>query len=210
MSINSYASLQLAIMDWLARPNDPLISGAVPDMIEIFEESARDRLKTRWNEAQATISFAPGEFTAPLPLDYWQARRIWYSDSNGNHDLIYQTPTNLDQMWALQGAQVAYTIEGLTLRTIGKAADVPVPLNIDYMQGLTSLSETVPTNWLLANYPSAYLFGTLTMAAAYIGDDPRLPLWQQGSEAAINRIQMADRKARFPQVLAIQTDVDNP
>jgi hypothetical protein len=43
MALDSYQNLQGAVLDWLARPGDPLVAPAVPDMITMFEEEARDR-----------------------------------------------------------------------------------------------------------------------------------------------------------------------
>ena len=37
MSFADYASLQSAMLNWLARPGDSLISGSVPDMIVLFD-----------------------------------------------------------------------------------------------------------------------------------------------------------------------------
>jgi len=211
MALDSYANLQASIMDWLARPADPLISGVIPDLILMFEEEARDRLKTRFNEVKGSILPLPNSDTTPLPLDYYQMRRVWITESWGNADLLYQTPTNLDSMWSLQGNQAAYTVEGLNLRTVGNSGDTPSPINIDYQQGITGLSSAVPTNWLLANYPSLYLFGSLVFAEPYIGDDPRIALWVQQREATFERVQLTDRKARWPGgSLCIQTDTGNP
>ncbi|HEX3413096.1 MAG TPA: hypothetical protein VHT00_15360, partial [Stellaceae bacterium] len=67
-----------------------------------------------------------------------------------------------------------------------------------------------PTNWLLTQYPSTYLWGTLSMAAPYIGDDQRMPVWLGMREERIEDIKLADRRAKYPAGLVIQTDVRNP
>jgi hypothetical protein len=213
MPLDSYQNLQNSVMDWLARPADPLISGVIPDLITLFEEEARDRLKTRFQEAQITLTPPGNTDTFALPLDYEYLREMWINTNYGKRHFTYQTGKNLDTnlyYFSLPGYPVAYTIEGLNLRVVGNPGDAPDPINIIYMQGLPALSATVPTNWLLKNYPSAYLFGTLTMAAPYIGDDPRLAVWLQGRESVMERIKLADRKNRWPEGLMIQTDTKNP
>jgi hypothetical protein len=298
MPFDSYANLQATVLDWLARPGDPLVAPAVPDMIAMFEEEARDRLQTRFVEKTAQLSPIAGSDTIPLPDDYGQLRSIWINTSIGKRHFQYQTPRNLDMnLWCLDNFPVAFTIEGLNLRIIGtpvpdtpegetgatgplvtltpaasatlysdvriiptsfvglspetaNAADalssvwvepgtgtavihhgsnpntdqtfaisvvnsvdatmLPGVINIDYLSGITPLSDAVPTNWLLTQSPSAYLWGTLSFAAPYIGDDPRLQLWLSAREAAIERIRLADRRAKFPHGLMIQTDVRNP
>jgi hypothetical protein len=112
-----------------------------------------------------------------------------------------------ENLFYLAGYPAAFTIEGLNLRIVGNAGDTPDPINIGYLSGIIPLSNTVATNWLLQQYPSAYLWGTLAYAAPYIGDDPRAQMWLAGRETAIERIRLADRRAKYPAGLMIQTDV---
>jgi|SRR5215469_4463303 len=227
MTIDSYFSLQDTIMDWLARPGDPLISGAVPEFISLFEEEARDRLKTRFNEIETTLTPAPNNSLVPLPLDFWELRELYLPTSWGNVHYTYQTPPNMDtnlyrgsmpygytptQGWVNPNyPKAAFTIEGLNLRLLGDPGPTPDPLTMVYMQGVYGLTTQVPTNWLLHYNPSLYLFGSLTMAEPYIGNDERFPLWAAQKEAGFNRLQLSDRKARFSGgPLVIQTDVRNP
>src|SRR4029077_14223024 len=297
MPFDSYANLQATVLDWLARPRGPLVAPAVPDMIAMFEEEARDRLQTRFTEQTAQLSPIAGRDTIPLPLDYGELRSIWVNTSIGKRHFQFQTQRNLDMnLWCLDNYPVAYTIEGLNLRIVGtpvpatdaadgetgplvtlipaasatlyqdirivptsfvglspqtaNAADalssvwvepgtgtavihhgsnpntdqtfaisvvnsvdatqLPGVINIDYLSGIPPLGVATPTNWLLTEYPSTYLWGTLSFAAPYIGDDPRLQLWLSAREAAIERIRLADRRAKFPHGLMIQTDVRNP
>jgi hypothetical protein len=304
MPFSSYVELQSTVLDWLARPGDPLVAPAVPDMIAMFEEEARDRLQTRFAEKTVQLSPTPGLDTIPLPLDYGELRSIWINTASGKQHFQFHPPRNLDMnlgLYALANYPAAYTIEGLNLRIVGtpvaattdgepaaggsgpevtltpaasstlyrdtrivstsfvglmpltaNAADAlgsvwvepgtgtavihhasslntdqtfavslvnasgvesggaAGAINIDYLSGIPPLSPDMPSNWLLAEYPSAYLFGTLAFAAPYIGDDPRIQLWLSARESAIERIRLADRRAKFPHGLMIQTDVRNP
>lgn len=275
MPLDTYQNLQKTVADWLARPDDSLLMPAIPDMIVLWEEEARDRFKTRFQEETTTLTPGASSDTLLLPNDYVQMRELWVNTNTGKRVFTYQTPRNLDMNFAfftLPGYPVAYTIEGLTLRVVGtldtsglpgpvptnapvSIGDLPPPnpqpgdlwwdsasgdlfiwyvdptssqwvaastvsqtpiepppdaIHITYMQGLPALSDAVPTNWLLTNYPSAYLWGTLAMAAPYIGDDPRLQIWLGAREASVERIKLADRKNRYPEGLMIQTDVRNP
>jgi len=212
MPLDSYQNLQKTVLDWLARPDDPLVAPAVPDMILMFEEIARDRLRTRFVEKTVTITPPPSTDTIPLPLDYGELREMWIDTNYGRRVFTYQTPPNMDRnLWYIDGYPQAYTIEGLNLRITGNTADSnPDPIHLTYLSGLTGLSAVAPTNWLLTQYPSAYLLGTLSLAAPYIGDDPRIAIWTAGREERIEDIKLADRRAKYPQGLMIQTDTKNP
>jgi hypothetical protein len=211
MALDSFQNLQTSVADWLARPGDSLLLPAIPDMILMFEEKARDRLRTRFVEKSVTITPPPDTNIIPLPLDYGELRHMWIDTSNGRRHFTFQTPVNMDSnFYFLDGYAVAYTIEGLNLRVVGNTGDTPDPINIDYLSGLTGLSDATPTNWLLTQYPSAYLWGTLVLAGPYIGDDPRLQIWMANREETFNDIIIADRKAKYPHGMMIQTDVRNP
>jgi hypothetical protein len=123
---------------------------------------------------------------------------VWVEPGTGTAVIHHASSPNTDQIFAISLANgVDPTL-------------APGVINIDYLSGLPPLGTATPTNWLLDQYPSAYLWGTLSYAAPYIGDDPRLQLWLGAREAAIERIRLADRRAKFPHGLMIQTDVRNP
>ena len=211
MPLDSYQNLQKSVLDWLARPDDPLVAPAVPDMIAMFEEAARDRLRTRFVDKTITINPPANTNTIPLPLDFGQLREMWVDTANGRRVFSFQSAANMDtNLWYISGYPQAFCIEGLNLRVVSDTGDTPSPISMTYLSGLTPLSDTVPTNWLLSTYASAYLLGTLSYAAPYIGDDPRLQVWLAGREERIEGIRLADRQAKYPHGLVIQTDVRNP
>lgn len=282
MPFDSYADLQLTILNWLARPGDPIVGAAVPDMIVLFEEEARDRLKTRFNETLTTLFATIGSPVITLPSDYFQARElkipgapqwigtgniagqtlsvdilqagtvvpntlIWGTGISDNGVVItgngtgtggtgtytisapltvsettisgtntnlpelvlqYVTPEQMDTFADLsfQAVPERYTIDGMSI-LLDPIPDANYTILMDYMQGLPALTATNTSNWLLANYPSTYLFGSLLMAEAFIGRDERIPLWQQAKEASFQRIFLEDHQARFPGgSLQIKTD----
>ena len=45
MPLSTYAELQASVLGWLARPGDPLVEPAVPDMVRLFEVEANRRLR---------------------------------------------------------------------------------------------------------------------------------------------------------------------
>lgn len=212
MALDTYANLQTSILNWLARPGDTLISAAAPDMIALFEAAARDRLRTRFEEVSSTLTATGGTATVALPADFWEFRGPPRLRTNPVVSLVYMAPAELYDTWASTTTDrpVNYTIEGLNLK-FGPTPDAVYTVDIDYMQGLPSLSDSAPTNWLLTRYPDLYLFGSLVMAEAFIGDDDRAVGWLQATEGIYARIAESDRKARWSGgPLTVQTDVRNP
>jgi hypothetical protein len=85
--------------------------------------------------------------------------------------------------------------------------DSSYTVSVTYLRGLPALSADNPTNWLLKASPTAYLFGTLLEAAAFIGHDERVPLWAQRREAAFAALERADIKARWGGPLQVRPDM---
>lgn len=207
MPFGNYTQLQAAILDWIGRPGDPLVAPAVPDFIVLFEEEARDRLRTQFAEMTgvALAPITPGVFA--LPNDFVQMRRVVYDSTQ----LEYRPPWDLaDQTreGQLIGKPLWYTINGLQLN-LGPIPDTNLSAYIDYSQGLPALSTAVPTNWMLTHYPSLYLFGSLINAEGYIGDDERIAGWGQIRDASFERVRRAQIAARIGGAPLVQR-VDGP
>lgn len=199
MPFSTYAELQTAVLGWLARPGDPLVAPAVPDMVRLFEAEATRRLKVGAAEKMVTITTVAGVPSVPLPSDFGQLRRV----SRDGLTLAYVGPTSIPGM---SGPPLAYTLWGATSLWLGPAPDTAYEIELLYQSGVPPLSDSNPTNWLLAANPDAYLFGCLVEAELYIGHDERVPLWAQRREAAFASIEQADRKARWGSPLTIQVD----
>src|SRR4051812_30741017 len=119
MALDTYANLQTSIANWLMREGDAAIVAIAPDLIVLFEEEARDRMKSRFAEATATATTISGTATVTLPADFMEAREVKLTDATGNVAVLdYMTPVQLDLEWQIanDGAPVNFTIEGENLR----------------------------------------------------------------------------------------------
>src|SRR4029079_13459911 len=74
MALDSYSALQASILSWLARPADPLVQPAVPDMIRLFEAEANRRLKSAGAENIAALDASSGWVI--LPTNCMQIRTV--------------------------------------------------------------------------------------------------------------------------------------
>src|SRR5580765_203007 len=200
MPFSSYAELQTAVLNWLARPNDPLVAPSVPDMITLFEREARRRLRCGDAEQRAYITV--GTAAVALPPDCRELRLV----TSGGVTLEYVTPHELP---GGAGPPFKYTLHGNELR-LGPGPSGAVQIEILYQIGVPPLSDAQPTNWLLQEHPDAYLFGVLVEAEAFIGHDERALAWGQRRELCFASIEQADRKARWAGQLTIRPDFGTP
>jgi hypothetical protein len=188
MPFNTYAELQTAVLNWLARPGDPLLVPSVPDMITLFEREARRRLKVGDAEQRAFMTVS-GTAAVALPADCRELRLV----TSGGQPLLYVTPPELP---GGSGPPEKFTLHGRELR-LGPGPSGNVTVEILYQTGVPPLSDANPTNWLLSEHPDAYLYGTLIAAEAFIGHDERIQLWTQAAAQVFESIEQADRKARW-------------
>lgn len=190
MAIASYLRLRQLVLRYLGRPGDLLIDNDIPDMVRLFEVFADRELKTRWQETSADLLPEEGDQVVDLPSDFRELRSI-HMTSDGGTIMRYLTP---DQVRATSGE--FFSIEGLQLR-LADPAGAGTVVRILYMQGIMPLSGAVPTNWLLANHPDAYLFGTLAEAEMFLGNDDRVSAWLKRRDAALLSIINSDIEARW-------------
>jgi hypothetical protein len=79
---------------------------------------------------------------------------------------------------------------------LAPAPDGTYTVEVDYYEVIPPLASN-STNWLLTAAPDIYLYGSLLEAAAFLLDDPRVPLWQAAYAQCIGQLNSADRNARW-------------
>jgi hypothetical protein len=190
MAISTYAELQNAIGNWLGRPGDAIIAPIVPDWIALCELRINRELRIRAMEERATAT-ADGPYIA-LPAGFLAMRNLQLNtDPVTALDLV--APELIDRVAAgsRSGRPRLYAIVNDEIQ-FAPAPDGAYTAEMAYWKKFDALSPTVSTNWLLANAPDVYLFGSLVEAAAYLGDDQHLAQWEGRYQAAIRRLQDAD------------------
>ncbi len=186
MAITTYAELQSAIANWLARDD---LTAYIPDFITLFEAAAARRLKVRLQETTTTLT--PSSGVATLPTDYLGYRRVTWTGSP-IHGLEYVAPP-LYASYLETGAAtpVVFTIEGSNLRV---APSDDTALTFDYFQKTAAVSGTL--NWLFTNHPDAYLFGSLCEANAFTKDVDAAGLWKSRRDEVFDEISKLDFNER--------------
>src|SRR5215470_5632208 len=133
MPITTYTELKAAVENWL---DHALFTARVPEFIALFEATANRRLRTRWQEA--TASLTPSAGAVALPVDYLAWRRVTWTGAS-RVELTYVHPSYLQAAWPTSPAGVPriFTIEGATLKI--KPLDTTA-LEFDYVQKIPALS----------------------------------------------------------------------
>lgn len=186
MALASYDDLQTQVGNWLARDD---LAAYIPDFITLFEAAACRKLKVRLQETTANLT--PSGGVATLPTDYLGYRRVTYTGSP-IHELNYVAPPiYAGYLNGGGGIPSVFTIEGTNLRV---APPDDTTLTFDYFQKTAAVSGAL--NWLYANHPDAYLFGSLCEANAFNKDAEKAALWKARRDEVFAEIAALDFNER--------------
>ena len=217
MALSTYTELQTAVLGWLARPGDPLVAPAVPDMVHLFEAEANRRLRTIDAERTALLPMTTGGY-AVLPSDCWGIRRVSWSGAVLQYMAPGSAPFGNTSGWSRYYTLLGVNDGGRPGETgiwnefrvyFGPQAatsEANSAVEVVYQVGVPPLGDARPSNWLLVNHSDAYLFGVLAEAELYIGHDERATIWLQRRDLAFQSIEAFDRKTRWAGPMQIRVD----
>jgi hypothetical protein len=192
----TYADLTAAILAWL---NKPEVEQSVPTFIALAEAQLNRQLaengvtgavvRSNLTLASEYVS-APANLTRPLSLTITAGDRLENVTAQG-FDVLKRRRT-------ATGQPTHFTLIGAQVRLL-PVPDTPYTAELVYEAVLPALSDANPSNWLLAAYPDAYLYGALVQASPFLGDDTRLATWSSLFTTALDGLLTAERAKRGAQ-----------
>ena len=207
MAINTYATLQTAVANWLDRSD---LTDRIPEFIALAEArmSRTLRLSMMLNVDETTLGGAAtlvaGTRDYALPSGYLQMVDFHLRTSPIT-PLSYLTPENMNRMWAGSqgGKPLAYTIfaDNSTGTPIKKVRLGPSPASaydysIMFYKKIDALSVANTTEQMLTDNPDIYLYGALLEAEPFLMNDQRVQLWATAFQESVRALQEQDNKDR--------------
>lgn len=195
MALNTYATLQTAIADWLNRTD---LTATIPDFITLAEAEIKRRL--RRSTTRTTITVNDEAETAPADMAELRALNFVSAQAWLDRPLDICTPEMLAERRARFGGvsarplSVAYIAGQLVF---APPPDTTYTAEIVYFTQLTPLSVSNTSNAVLVEAPDAYLYGALLQAEPYLEHDARLPVWQGKFDAAIDQLNAVRQNEEY-------------
>lgn len=196
MALSTYAELQTAIHSELDR-STTAFTAAVPDLIKRAEAKMNRRLRLREMEVQATATYASTNTTRrlALPSDMLEMLDIQIKKSS-EADTEYLTlkqvpPYKINRYYDTQDV-IAYAWRDEIEFNTTVSADHTVKMH--YIQKLDLATDS--TNWVLTNFPDAYLYGSLAEAELFLLNDARVPIWKTLFSEALQEMNELDSRSR--------------
>lgn len=194
MALANYDDLVDAISEYLLRDD------RIPDFIRLAELRAEreTNLRQRWTETEVkALTLAENSTSIPLPTGMIEIRWVRF-DTNPTSFLRIVGPERFDefQAWYEPGVPRAGMHLGLDLMV------APIP-DSDYIydiigySGITPLTDTAQTNWLMTNAPDVYLYGALRESSPYLRKPEELGMYQALSDQALKSLNRQEKRARL-------------
>lgn len=190
MAITTYDELQDAVADFLDRDD---LNNTITTFIELAEADFNRAIRHWRMEARSTGQQSAGDQYMQMPSDWLETRRFILT-GNGTSVLSLST---LSAMAALRasnndasGVPTHYAV------TDGQFELYPTPstdteAEVVYIQKIPALTDDNESNWLLADSPDVYLYGTLMHSAPYLQEDERIAVWSSLYASGLERLSNA-------------------
>jgi hypothetical protein len=191
MAITTYSGLQSSIAGFLNRED---LASVIPDFIALAEADMQRNVRHYEMEQRANLTI-DGQYI-DLPTDWLETVRL--SIGTDALELISQSEL-LDRAEENEGTAGQPRFYALTA---GQIEVFPIPDTAEtgtlvYFKRFDALSDSNASNWVLANHPDAYLYGSLIHSAPYLQEDPRLQVWASMYQNALDAINRVSRRARM-------------
>lgn len=200
--IVDYASLQEAVVEYLARDQDAVLIARIPSFIQMSEAKFNRTVFVRQMETRSgtltDITAAEPEFIA-LPADFQSMRRMRLPGVTGKPNLEFMSGVQMEE-YRLKTGNVAaqpqyFTIFGSEIE-LAPTPDANYALEMIYRANIPPLA-TNGTNWLLTLAPDLYLYGALMESAPFIKNDARLQTWGSGFKQALDDLNALGLTSAF-------------
>jgi len=182
MSISNYGSLKSELSAYLFHQR---LTTRYDNCTELFETAANSRLRVLPMEASVLLTTINGDVA--LPIDYITWRTVKPTTTPYIDELDYVHPAYLPATQHNRRPPL-FTIEGNTFKA-RPANDTADADEFHYYQKIPKLAGSdTNTNWLLTEYPNAYLFGVITELAAIMRNAEMAQLYKARRDETFQEI----------------------
>lgn len=194
MALDTYSGLQTEIADWLDRAD---LTSKIPTFVRLFEAQAERKLRLRQMLVTGEQGTIPTTGRIVLPDSFLALHNLSILDANGNPvPITYAAKHQVDQRRTdliSTGRPRLYTLSKNYIE-VAPLPDATYTYEISYWERLPKL-ENVSSNWLLADHPDLYLFGSLMQAEPYLKHDERVAMWSAALDTLLEDLTLADERA---------------
>tara|TARA_B100001113_G_scaffold352510_1_gene354103 strand:+ start:1817 stop:2434 length:618 start_codon:yes stop_codon:yes gene_type:complete len=192
MPLSNYTELTASIADTLNRDD---LTAVIPDFIKLAEAQLNRDLR-HWQMEDRVIATADQQYLT-LPNNFISPIRITMTASP-THTLELISPFDISKMRMQNsdnlGRPEFYAVVDGSFE-LYPTPDADYVVELVYYENIPDISANT-TNWLLTNYPDAYLYGSLLHSSPYLQEDQRVAVWNALYLNAVSAINLEGERAR--------------
>ena len=184
MALSTYAELQASIADWWHH-DQPSV---VVDAIRIAESRFNRRLRAKRQEVGLSDTVINASYQIAIPSNTLAVKALWRVEGT-QKTYLEAAPLQEVESWQASGKLAGFYHFGTTFEFDGTGTVGGI-----LIRDIPALS-TNSTNWVLTNYPEAYLYGALTECMKWSRDSEGALMYETlfvAQMAEIQRIENAD------------------
>ena len=191
MAIDTYATLQTSVIDWLKRAD---LTTIVPDLIMIGEKWIFRHARTRDMETALSVTIASGVATVPTNFVAIKHARI---DGSPTRSLKVRPSRWILENYPLRSSSGKPSFIGVDGANFifGPFADSGYSVLGIYYAKLTTIATSA--NALFAANPDLYLYAALCEAEPHIKNDKRLAMWMMKRDAILRDVNAETKEGQY-------------
>ena len=215
MPFSNFTELTDSIISWSHRNDLDLL---VPDFIalaecEMYNPSPIEGTDVKPLELKQLekTSTAPTTITSrfiALPDEFASMRSSRLDILNSGDFFEYRAPGQLKR-FDTTGRPCFFTIIGTQIE-FDRVPDEVLTVEIQYFSKAAGLTSLAPTNFVLTNHPTIYLYGALAQLFTHSGDDEGKAKYERKFMGAIKGANQSDRRGRFGPAPVMKVEGSTP
>lgn len=193
MALTTYDELKSSIADFLNRDD---LTSVIPDFITLAETSMNREVR-HWRMEKRANANLDTQYTA-LPNDFLEPIRMSLTTADTNTlEMVnaFQISNLRAQNLNTSGRPVNFAILDGSIEVF-PTPDAVYSLEMLYYEKIDTLNSGNTSNWILSNFPDAYLYGALVHSAPYLAEDARTNTWAALYQKAINDINGESERSK--------------
>lgn len=182
MSVTNFATLKSTALVLAGREFDTGLSNSMNALVQMAEGRIRRDRRLRRVASQSPVAVTGATVQMPADLRAVRSFRL-----DGEPPLSQVSLEELQDHRARDGAAGKprmCALEGRTLH-VYPTPDQTYAARLSYEQGITALSDTNPTTWLLVSHPDVYLYYLLWEVGVYLKDQDMIDRYQARAVEAV-------------------------
>lgn len=201
MAYDNYQDLVDSIAGYI---KDETLTSVINDWVLLFESVAgADLLKHPLNEIRVNYAIT-GDVWQSLPTGVFSVKSIELQTQTGNRWVRNQSNENIVRTYGqFQPGQPEYFATKNDEIRFGPVPGGQYDTELIYWKKLDHLN-TADSNWLYANFPMIYVYGTLLQGEPWLENDPRIQTWQLAYNGAKNVMRRDAQSREFGGTLRSQ------